>query len=210
MRVRPVAGLTRVQVEMPPYEGLKRFSKRAFDPLASGALIVLLSPSPGGDLHGRAALHAKSRVVAARARGLERPAVRYAQAPLHGGGCRRVPEAPRNPGAFRGQHGNVRDEEQPGRDPIGGSLRRFSVDELPRFVNVYGGTMSLVGPCPPLQHEVAVYENHVRRQFLVKPGITGLWKVSGRSNLGGYCSVWPVLRGEVVDDRGHLDSLADY
>jgi lipopolysaccharide/colanic/teichoic acid biosynthesis glycosyltransferase len=67
--------------------------------------------------------------------------------------------------------------------PVGGFLRRFSLDELPQLFNVLAGSMSLVGPRPPLDREVAIYEHHVHRRFLVKPGITGLWQVSGRSNL---------------------------
>lgn len=67
--------------------------------------------------------------------------------------------------------------------PVGRFLRRYSLDELPQLFNVFGGSMSLVGPRPPLEREVDQYEQHVHRRFLVKPGITGLWQISGRSNL---------------------------
>jgi lipopolysaccharide/colanic/teichoic acid biosynthesis glycosyltransferase len=62
-------------------------------------------------------------------------------------------------------------------------LRRFSLDELPQLLNVLAGTMSLVGPRPPLPREVELYEEDVRRRFVVKPGLTGLWQVSGRADL---------------------------
>jgi lipopolysaccharide/colanic/teichoic acid biosynthesis glycosyltransferase len=62
-------------------------------------------------------------------------------------------------------------------------MRKYSLDELPQLFNVIGGSMSLVGPRPPLPSEVAAYATHVHRRFLVKPGITGLWQVSGRSSL---------------------------
>ncbi|MEG3614316.1 exopolysaccharide biosynthesis polyprenyl glycosylphosphotransferase [Isoptericola haloaureus] len=62
-------------------------------------------------------------------------------------------------------------------------LRRYSLDELPQLFNVLRGQMSLVGPRPPLPHEAAKYEAHVRRRLLVKPGMTGLWQVSGRCDL---------------------------
>jgi exopolysaccharide biosynthesis polyprenyl glycosylphosphotransferase len=72
---------------------------------------------------------------------------------------------------------------------LGGYLRRFSLDELPQLLNVLNGSMSLVGPRPPLPREVEAYESDVRRRLLVKPGLTGLWQVSGRSNLSWQDSV---------------------
>jgi exopolysaccharide biosynthesis polyprenyl glycosylphosphotransferase len=66
---------------------------------------------------------------------------------------------------------------------VGRVLRRFSLDELPQLWNVLRGQMSIVGPRPPLPVEVALYDRHVSRRLLVKPGITGLWQVSGRSDL---------------------------
>jgi lipopolysaccharide/colanic/teichoic acid biosynthesis glycosyltransferase len=66
---------------------------------------------------------------------------------------------------------------------VGQFLRRFSLDELPQLFNVLGGSMSLVGPRPPLPSEVASYAAEGRRRLLVKPGMTGLWPVSGRSDL---------------------------
>jgi exopolysaccharide biosynthesis polyprenyl glycosylphosphotransferase len=62
-------------------------------------------------------------------------------------------------------------------------MRRYSVDELPQLLNVITGSMSLVGPRPPLPEETRKYGPDVRRRLLVKPGLTGLWQVSGRSDL---------------------------
>ncbi len=66
---------------------------------------------------------------------------------------------------------------------VGGILRRYSFDELPQLVNVLLGHMSLVGPRPPLPEEVAAYPADGHRRLVVKPGVTGLWQVSGRSDL---------------------------
>ena len=66
---------------------------------------------------------------------------------------------------------------------VGAGLRRWSLDELPQLFNVLIGDMSLVGPRPALPLEVARYGDHMRRRLVVKPGITGLWQVSGRSGL---------------------------
>jgi lipopolysaccharide/colanic/teichoic acid biosynthesis glycosyltransferase len=72
---------------------------------------------------------------------------------------------------------------------VGRVLRRYSIDELPQFFNVLRRDMSVVGPRPPLRREVDTYDYQVRRRLLVLPGITGLWQVSGRSDLSWEDSV---------------------
>lgn len=66
---------------------------------------------------------------------------------------------------------------------VGKALRRFSLDELPQFINVLSGHMSVIGPRPQLPEEVATYEEWHKQRLLVTPGLTGLWQVNGRSNL---------------------------
>jgi lipopolysaccharide/colanic/teichoic acid biosynthesis glycosyltransferase len=77
---------------------------------------------------------------------------------------------------------------------VGAWLRRTSLDELPQLLNVVRGQMALVGPRPPLPTEVARYTDDIRRRLLVKPGLTGLWQVSGRSDLSWEESVRLDLR----------------
>jgi len=72
---------------------------------------------------------------------------------------------------------------------VGRLLRKYSIDELPQFINVLKRDMSVVGPRPPLAKEVKSYDDYAKRRLLVRPGITGLWQVSGRSDLSWEDSV---------------------
>ncbi len=77
-------------------------------------------------------------------------------------------------------------------------LRRFSVDELPQLVNVLRGDMSLVGPRPPLPEEVSRYEPWQHRRLSMKPGLTGLWQVSGRTELDDF-KAWTTIDLAYID-----------
>jgi exopolysaccharide biosynthesis polyprenyl glycosylphosphotransferase len=74
-------------------------------------------------------------------------------------------------------------KDDPRITPVGKLLRQTSLDEIPQFINVIKGEMSLVGPRPPLPHEVAQYEEWQKGRLAIKPGMTGLWQVRGRSNI---------------------------
>lgn len=75
-------------------------------------------------------------------------------------------------------------KEDPRVTRLGRIIRKFSLDELPQLLNVIKGDMSLVGPRPPLEREVAEYTPYDKQRLLIKPGCTGLWQVSGRNDLG--------------------------
>jgi lipopolysaccharide/colanic/teichoic acid biosynthesis glycosyltransferase len=80
---------------------------------------------------------------------------------------------------------------------LGAFLRRTSIDELPNFVNVLCGEMALVGPRPPLPEEVAHYDAYALRRLVVKPGVTCLWQISGRSHLS--FEEWMALDNAYID-----------
>lgn len=90
--------------------------------------------------------------------------------------------------------------------PLGKLLRRTSIDELPNLFNVLRGDMSIVGPRPPLPREVAHYDGYARRRLTVKPGVTCLWQISGRSNLS--FDEWMRLDNAYIDTWSPLGDLA--
>jgi lipopolysaccharide/colanic/teichoic acid biosynthesis glycosyltransferase len=89
---------------------------------------------------------------------------------------------------------------------LGSLLRRTSIDELPNFVNVLLGDMAVVGPRPPLPEEVAHYDVYALRRLVVKPGITCLWQISGRSHLS--FEEWMALDNRYIDNWSPLGDLA--
>ncbi len=102
--------------------------------------------------------------------------------------------------ALNGTNGPVlKIKKDPRVIPIGAFLRRYSIDELPNLWNVFRGDMSLVGPRPPLPSEVARYDVRAFRRLTVKPGITCLWQISGRSDLS--FDDWVDLDNRYINNR---------
>lgn len=181
IHTQPVAGLPLIHVSTPNLGTGQRVLKRVFDLVGAGVLLVALSPvlalvaiivrtdSPGPVFFKQERVGAggehfmmykfRSMVVDAEAR------LESLRAQSEGNGVMFKLKA--DPRITR----------------AGSFLRRYSLDELPQLFNVINGTMSLVGPRPPLPSEVELYQSHVHRRLMVRPGLTGLWQVSGRSLL---------------------------
>jgi len=186
--MRPVANFPLIHVEKPQYNGAKRFSKTAFDFVFAASVLLLISPILIAlaviiKLTSKGSIFYKSERMGIDGKPFQmikfRSMVQDAD--------RRVQElAALNEGAG-GVLFKMRDDPRVTR--VGKVMRKFSLDELPQFVNVLKREMSVVGPRPPLRREVETYDGEVRRRLLVKPGITGLWQVSGRSDLSWEESV---------------------
>ncbi|MFO7689092.1 MAG: sugar transferase [Cryobacterium sp.] len=184
---RPVEGLPLIHVEIPQFEGGKHVLKRALDiAVCSLALLILLpllavlavlikldSPGPALFRQERCGRNGQSfRMVKFRSM------VQTAEDDLAG-------LLDQNEAA--GVLFKIRND--PRITGVGRVLRKYSLDELPQLWHILVGDMSLVGPRPPLRREVDDYESHVHRRLYIKPGLTGMWQVNGRSDLGWEESV---------------------
>ena len=191
LHVAPVDGLPLLRLTQPTFDGVSRVLKNIVDRV--GAALLLLATRPllitlalavkcdGGPVffrqtrvgrHGKTfkMIKFRSMCVDAEKRKAELLKTNEGAGPL-----------------FKLRH-------DPRVTKLGATLRRYSLDELPQLFNVLAGSMSLVGPRPPLPEEVVKYGRDAERKFLVKPGLTGLWQVSGRSNLSWEQSVRLDLR----------------
>lgn len=187
IHTQQVAGLPLIHVTTPTLEGGQRVAKRLFDVVVSGLLILLFAPL--------------MLLVALLVRLDSKGPILFRQERVG------IEGTPFRMLKFRSMVVDAEDQLQkliaknegsgvlfkmkddPRVTRIGRILRKYSVDELPQLFNIFEGSMSLVGPRPPLPKEVAAYEHDVRRRLLVRPGLTGLWQVSGRSNLSWQDSV---------------------
>ncbi|GAA4104635.1 sugar transferase [Nonomuraea soli] len=188
--IRPIAGLPLLHVGHPELSGYRQLAKGAFDRLAAGAILLVLAvpmlavallvrwTTPGP------ALFTQTRV------GKDGQEFRLYKFRTM------VADAERLKMSLAADRAGVlfKMRSDPRITRIGRVLRRYSIDELPQLVNVLRGEMSLVGPRPPLPEEVASYGADVRRRLVVRPGLTGLWQVSGRSDLSWEESVRLDLR----------------
>lgn len=181
IHTRPVAGLPLIHVEAPEFRGVRKLVKGLVDRSAAALAVALLLPVLGLialairlDSRGPALF----RQIRVGQGGREFGVFKFRTMVVNADALR-AELAARN--ETDGLMFKMRDDPRVTR--IGRLLRKWSLDELPQLVNVLLGQMSLVGPRPPLPAEVARYEGDVARRLLVKPGMTGLWQVSGRSDL---------------------------
>jgi exopolysaccharide biosynthesis polyprenyl glycosylphosphotransferase len=180
--MQPMPGYPLLHVERPQYQEAKRFHKRALDFAFASAALVLASPLL---LLAAIAIKLTSRgpvFYSAERVGLdgEQFTMYKLRTMTNNADALLADLAAKNesPGGVL-----FKLREDPRITPVGKILRRFSIDEIPQFFNVIKGDMSVVGPRPPLQREVVNYDGAVKRRLLVRPGVTGLWQVSGRSDL---------------------------
>jgi exopolysaccharide biosynthesis polyprenyl glycosylphosphotransferase len=184
---RPVAGLSLLHVEAPVFKGPQLALKTSIDRTAAAFLLLVLAPvaaviavlirrDRGGPVFFRQERIGKDGTSFSMLK--FRTMVVGAEAMLPSLQERSDGEGP----LFKLR-------EDPRITRVGAKLRKYSLDELPQLWNVVWGNMSLVGPRPPLASEVETYADDVHRRLLVKPGMTGLWQINGRSDLSWEESV---------------------
>jgi exopolysaccharide biosynthesis polyprenyl glycosylphosphotransferase len=178
---RPVEGLPLMHVDIPQYSGGKHTLKRVVDVALAGSALLVLSPvllflaaivrldSPGPILFRQERVGKGGRTF-----GMYKFRSMLVDAEDRLAVLRGKNEA-------AGVLFKMRDD--PRVTGCGRWMRKYSLDELPQLWNVVLGDMSLVGPRPPLAREVSGYERHTHRRLLIKPGLTGLWQINGRSDL---------------------------
>jgi exopolysaccharide biosynthesis polyprenyl glycosylphosphotransferase len=176
-----------MHVERPEFKGLRRIVKSVFDRSAATFGILLIAPVLIG-------LAVAIKVSSCGPVFFRHERIGMGGQPFHVLKFRSmVPDADKVIDLLIDQSEGNAVQFKMKRDPrvtrVGAVMRRYSFDELPQLFNVLGGSMSLVGPRPHVTREVEQYGFDMARRLLVKPGITGLWQVSGRSDLSWDDSV---------------------
>lgn len=205
IHTQPVAGLPLIHVSTPKLTGGKKVAKRSFDLVIAGLLVMLLSPvflllsllvklTDGGPI-----LYKQERIGL---RGTTFNMLKFRSMKVDADS--QLANLLKAQGSADTPLFKV--ENDPRITPLGRTLRKYSLDELPQLLNVLGGSMSLVGPRPQREGEVALYDDAAHRRLYVSPGMSGLWQVSGRSNLSWeesirldlyYVENWSLM-GDVV------------
>lgn len=182
LHARPIAGLPLIHVEVPSYTRGQRMAKRTFDVVLAAGLVLVLLPlflvvacavklSDGGPVFYR-----QERVGRHG-----RPFMMFKFRSMRVGADAQLAQLLAEQGTDDTPLFKVQSDPRVTR--VGAFLRRYSIDEVPQLFNVVLGDMSLVGPRPQREGEVRLYDDAARRRLIVKPGMSGLWQVSGRSSL---------------------------
>ena len=187
VRIRPVCGLPLMHMERPELTGHRRLTKNLFDKVSASLGILFLLPVLLGialavKVTSRGPVFFRQERVGRDGQTFSMLKFRSMVTGAHDMVENLVADSDGNGVLFK-------KKDDPRITGVGKILRRYSLDELPQLINVVRGDMSLVGPRPPLPTEVERYGFDMHRRFLVKPGLTGLWQVSGRSDLSWDDSV---------------------
>lgn len=177
--LRNVGSMPFLHLEKPSYEGATRWGKVLFDKAFASAALLFLSPVLLGAalavrLTSRGPVFYRSERIGVGGAPFEM--LKFRSMVVDAESLKDTLDSDTNGVLFKMK-------EDPRVTRVGRVLRRYSIDELPQLLNVLRGDMSIVGPRPPLRSEVEQYDESVGRRLLVKQGITGLWQVSGRSDL---------------------------
>ena len=189
-------GMPLIHFQTPPGDSWKLVLKRVIDIVVSGTLLLVLSPlfvvialgvktTKGPVLFRQARMGLNGRIFQM-----------YKFRSMYVGAEQRL-QSLRDQNEMRGPVFKMKDD--PRVTGFGRFLRRFSLDELPQFWNVFIGDMSLVGPRPPIPGEVSLYERRSRRRLSMRPGLTCTWQVSGRNEIVDFDS-WVKLDLEYIDN----------
>jgi exopolysaccharide biosynthesis polyprenyl glycosylphosphotransferase len=210
VHTRPISGMPLIEIETPKFSGGKYIIKQIFDITLATIALVLTAPimliaaivvkTDGGPIFFLQERHGKDGKIFKM---IKFRSMIVGAEKLHEQLKKQKQNELTNSNMFK-------DPEDPRITKVGKFIRKFSIDELPQIFNVLKGDMSLVGPRPPLPSEVKEYEKHVHRRLYVKPGITGIWQVSGRSSLSweetvrldlNYVESWSVVTDLVIMSR---------
>lgn len=182
IHMRPVSGLPLIHVEDPRLPRSGRLMKGAFDRLGAGLLILMLAPIfIGVTLAVKLTSKGPALFFQERIGENGRPFKVFKFRSMIVNADAQLKELLEKQGAS--DTPLFKPENDPRITPVGHFIRKYSLDELPQLFNVLFGTMSLVGPRPQRAAEVELYTNGAERRLLCKPGMTGLWQVSGRSDM---------------------------
>src|SRR4051794_26629201 len=190
--IRPVCGLPLLHVERPELRGLRRVIKGVVDRGGAAAVLVLLLPVLPA-IAAAIKLSSSGPVVFRQER-VGRDGRTFSMFKFRSMQVGAEQLIGQLTAATDGNGVLFKMRTDPRVTKVGRVLRRYSLDEIPQLINVLRGDMSLVGPRPPLLSEVERYGFDMHRRFLVKPGLTGLWQISGRSDLSWEDSVRMDLR----------------
>lgn len=207
VHTRPVSGMPLIEIETPKFTGSQYVFKTLFDFVFATLVLVLLTPfflivAIAIFLEDRGPVFFRQVRIGKD----QKPFKMWKFRSMYVGAEKKFDELRKQSG-YETNAVQFKLKDDPRITRVGKLIRKYSIDEFPQFINVITGDMSVVGPRPHVQTEVEMYDSHVFRRLYVKPGITGMWQISGRSGLSWeesvrldltYVDNWSIVSDTVI------------